>query len=60
MENSWNLPSSFGHSGSGGSVGFADKDLGISFGYVMNQMRQVYGLDPRTAGLVQALTSCLR
>jgi CubicO group peptidase (beta-lactamase class C family) len=51
---------SFGHYGSGGSVGFADKDLGISVGYVMNQMRQVYGLDPRTAGLVQALTGCLR
>ncbi|MGA8922088.1 MAG: serine hydrolase domain-containing protein [Candidatus Dormiibacterota bacterium] len=51
---------SFGHYGSGGSVGFADKSLGISFGYVMNQMRPAYGLDPRTSGLVDALLSCLR
>jgi CubicO group peptidase (beta-lactamase class C family) len=53
-------PGSFGHYGSGGSVGFADKELGISFGYVMNQMRPAYGSDPRTAAIVQALLSCLR
>jgi CubicO group peptidase (beta-lactamase class C family) len=51
---------SFGHYGNGGSVGFADKELGISFGYVMNQMRPAYGLDPRTSGLVKALVGCLR
>jgi CubicO group peptidase (beta-lactamase class C family) len=51
---------SFGHYGSGGSVGFAHQELGISFGYTMNQMRPVYGTDPRTAGLVEALLSCLR
>lgn len=51
---------SFGHYGSGGSVGFAHNDLGISFGYVMNQMRPVYGQDPRTSGLVKALLGCLR
>lgn len=51
---------SFGHYGSGGSVGFADQRLGIAFGYVMNQMRPAYGLDPRTAGLVDALLGCLR
>lgn len=51
---------SFGHYGSGGSVGFADKNLEISFGYVMNQMRPAYGPDPRTSGLVEALLSCLR
>lgn len=51
---------SFGHYGSGGSVGFAHKDLGFSFGYVMNQMRPAYGVDPRTAGLVEALVGCLR
>jgi CubicO group peptidase (beta-lactamase class C family) len=53
-------PGSFGHYGSGGSVGFAHPELGISFGYTMNQMRPVYGKDPRTAGLVEALLSCLR
>jgi len=51
---------SFGHYGSGGSVGFAHQELGISFGYTMNQMRPVYGRDPRTSGLVEALLSCLR
>ncbi len=50
---------SFGHYGSGGSVGFAHNELGFSFGYVMNQMRPAYGLDPRTTGLIQALLACL-
>ncbi|HKB33252.1 MAG TPA: serine hydrolase domain-containing protein, partial [Candidatus Dormibacteraeota bacterium] len=51
---------SFGHYGSGGSVGFAHRELGISFGYTMNQMRPVYGRDPRTSGLVEALLTALR
>jgi CubicO group peptidase (beta-lactamase class C family) len=50
---------SFGHHGSGGSVGFAHQELGFSFGYVMNQMRPVYGVDPRTSSLIQALQRCL-
>jgi len=53
-------PGSFGHYGSGGSVGFGHNELGISFGYVMNQMRPVYGSDPRTSALVQALLACLK
>jgi CubicO group peptidase (beta-lactamase class C family) len=53
-------PGSFGHYGSGGSVGFAHQELGVSFGYVMNQMRPVYGADPRTSGMVKALLGCLR
>jgi len=28
----------FGHNGSGGSLGFLDPDTGVSFGYVMNRM----------------------
>ena len=52
-------PGSFGHHGSGGSVGFAHKELGFSFGYVMNQMRPVYGADPRTGSLIDALLRCL-
>jgi CubicO group peptidase (beta-lactamase class C family) len=45
---------SFGHYGAGGSVGFADPDAELGFGYVMNRM--VLGLtgDPRTATLIDA------
>lgn len=50
---------SFGHYGSGGSVGFANPRLGIAFGYTMNQMRPPWGADPRTAALAEALLACL-
>lgn len=46
---------SFGHYGSGGSVGFAHRELDFSFGYVMNQMRPVPEKDPRTGALVEAV-----
>jgi CubicO group peptidase (beta-lactamase class C family) len=45
---------SFGHAGAGGSVGFADPDNGIAFGYVMNRMMQNLSGDPRTRGLIKA------
>jgi CubicO group peptidase (beta-lactamase class C family) len=32
-------PSAFGHPGAGGSIGFADPDARVGFGYVMNQMQ---------------------
>jgi CubicO group peptidase (beta-lactamase class C family) len=51
----YGAPSSFGHTGAGGSVGFADPVNGIGFGYVMNRMMQGLMGDPRTAGLIQAL-----
>lgn len=47
-------PGSFGHAGAGGSVGFADPEHQIGFGYVMNTMQQNLSGDPRTRGLVQA------
>jgi CubicO group peptidase (beta-lactamase class C family) len=51
----YGAPSSFGHTGAGGSVGFADPVNGIGFGYVMNRMMQGLMGDPRTAGLIQAV-----
>jgi CubicO group peptidase (beta-lactamase class C family) len=50
---------SFGHYGSGGSVGFAHNELGFSFGYVMNRMGPIYGVDPRTKALAEAVLRCL-
>jgi CubicO group peptidase (beta-lactamase class C family) len=51
-------PSSFGHGGAGGSLGFADVDAGIGFGYVMNRMWPTFG-DPRAAGIIEAVRDCL-
>jgi CubicO group peptidase (beta-lactamase class C family) len=47
-------PSSFGHAGAGGSLGFADPDNQLAFGYVMNRMMQNLSGDSRTRGLIQA------
>ena len=33
-------PRSFGHPGAGGSIGMADPDTGVGFGYTMNKMQQ--------------------
>ncbi len=51
--------SSFGHSGAGGSLAFADPDAEVGFAYVMNQMQQNLAGDPRPAALVDALRTCL-
>lgn len=45
---------SFGHYGAGGSVGFADPDQELGFGYVMNKMFLGLTGDPRTSGLIDA------
>jgi CubicO group peptidase (beta-lactamase class C family) len=50
---------SFGHPGVGGSVGFADPERGVAFGYVMNQMQQHLAGDPRVAGLTDAVYKAL-
>ena len=47
-------PRSFGHPGAGGSVGFADPDAKIGFGYVMNRMGPHILLDPRAVELIEA------
>jgi CubicO group peptidase (beta-lactamase class C family) len=48
-------PRAFGHAGAGGSVGFADPENGLGFGYVMNRMMTNLSGDPRTRGLVSAV-----
>ena len=52
-------PHSYGHSGAGGSLGFADPEAGVAFGYVMNQMDLGLGGDPRAVALVDAVRRSL-
>jgi CubicO group peptidase (beta-lactamase class C family) len=52
-------PHTFGHPGAGGSLGFADPDAKVGFGYVMNQMSNEALLDPRPAALIQAIYASL-
>jgi CubicO group peptidase (beta-lactamase class C family) len=55
---------SFGHTGMGGSIGFADPDAKIGFGYAMNQSISTLGTateeDPRWPPLYDALYACLK
>jgi len=52
-------PASFGHAGAGGSLGFADPEAEVGFGYVMNQMATGIAGDPRTVALIRAVRACL-
>ena len=51
-------PSAFGHPGAGGSIGFADPETGIGYGYVTNKMGVELTGDPRDFALRDALYSC--
>lgn len=52
-------PTSFGHAGAGGSLGQADPESGVGYGYVMNQMAGGIAGDPRTIRLNDAVRSCV-
>jgi CubicO group peptidase (beta-lactamase class C family) len=53
-------PRSFGHGGAGGSLGMADPEARLGFGYVMNLMHTgLWLVDPRPHALLDALYSCL-
>lgn len=52
-------PRSFGHAGAGGSLGYADPDANIGYGYVMNQMASGIAGDPRTINLTEAVRASL-
>lgn len=47
-------PSSFGHFGAGGSVGWGDPDTELGFGYIMNRMDIGLAGDLRSQNLFQA------
>ena len=47
-------PRSFGHFGAGGSVGWADPEAGLGFGYVMSKMAMGLAGDDRSLRLVNA------
>ncbi|MBW2401514.1 MAG: beta-lactamase family protein, partial [Deltaproteobacteria bacterium] len=49
----------FGHPGAGGSLGFADPEARLGFGYVMNRMHLAAEPDPRAHTLVKATYACL-
>lgn len=44
----------FGHPGAGGSVGFADPDFNLGFGYVTSRMGQNILIDERAVALIDA------
>ena len=53
-------PRTFGHSGAGGSLGFADPDAKVGFGYAMNRMIQENTLtDPRWRPMIDAVYASL-
>jgi len=49
----------YGHSGAGGSVGFADPDLKLGIGYAMNQMQPGIETDTRGNRLIRAVFDAL-
>ncbi len=51
-------PRAFGHFGYGGSLGFADPDAGLAFGYVMNRPGDRWQ-SPRTNALIEAVYASL-
>ena len=52
-------PKSFGHPGAGGSLGYADPEAKIGFGYAMNKMQTSLLIDPRAIWLIGAVYESL-
>jgi CubicO group peptidase (beta-lactamase class C family) len=46
---------SFGHPGAGGSLGYADPEAKIGFGYTTNKMHASLLIDPRATALIDAV-----
>ncbi len=51
---------SFGHPGAGGSVGFADPERDVAFGFVTNTLGPYVLMDPRAQRLVRVFGECLQ
>ena len=49
----------FGHMGAGGTVGFADPERGVSFGFACNTMGSYVLMDPRARRLSSVAAACL-
>ncbi len=53
-------PRAFGHSGAGGSLGFADPEARLGFGYAMNRMEAgLFLIGPRATALMNAVFASL-
>jgi CubicO group peptidase (beta-lactamase class C family) len=52
-------PRTFGHPGAGGSVGFADPDARLGFGYVMNQLQGTIFAGSHGFALIEQVYRCL-
>ena len=52
-------PLAFGHPGAGGSIGFADPERELAFGFVTNNLGPFVLMDPRAQKLARVLAACL-
>jgi CubicO group peptidase (beta-lactamase class C family) len=59
-ESAWYSPAAFGFGGLGGSLGYADPESGLAFGYVMNHIRGGPTADQPAANLITAIRRSLR
>jgi CubicO group peptidase (beta-lactamase class C family) len=53
-------PKAFGHPGAGGSIGFADPEREVAFGFVTNTLGPYVLMDPRAQKLARILGECLQ
>ncbi|EJK99254.1 putative beta-lactamase [Pseudomonas fluorescens Q2-87] len=49
----------FGHMGAGGTIGFADPERGVAFGFACNTIGSYVLMDPRARGLANVAMACL-